>query len=92
MERLHGIVSVKQANRRTTRRRTRNQDIRILYQRIACQQAQQQAAEQLRKTAEGVTSDMLQTENSTAPINATMRLRRLDTVRAIKARRESKHY
>jgi len=49
-ERVHGSVNVDQTSRRATRRRTRNQDIGILYNRIAFRQAKEQAAESLRIT------------------------------------------
>jgi exonuclease III len=89
-ERLNGTVNDDQTSRRATRRRTRNQDIRILYRRIAFQQAKEQADLSLRIARESIQSDTLQTERSTAPINATRRLSRLNTARVIKARRDSK--
>ena len=88
-ERLNGTVNDDQTSRRATRRRTRNQDIRILYRRIAFQQAKEQADISLRIARESIQSDTLQTERSTAPINATRRLSRLNTARVIKARRDS---
>ena len=63
-----------------------------LYRRIAFQQAQQQAAEYLITNRESITSDILLTEDSTAPINANRRLCRLTSARVVKARRESKHH
>ena len=89
-ERLHGEVNDDKTSRRATRRRTRNQDIRILYRRLAFQQAKQQAAVTISIARESTESDTLLTERSTAPINASRRLRRLNTVRAIKARRDPK--
>jgi len=89
-ERLHGEVNDDQTSRRATRRRTRSQDIRILYRRIAFQQAKQQAAETISIARECIQSDTLLTERSTVPINATRRLRRLNTARVIKARRDIK--
>jgi len=68
----------------------RNQDVRILYRRIAFRQAKEKAAESLRIVRESIQSDTLQTERYTAPINATRRLRRLNTARVVKARRDSK--
>ena len=89
-ERLNGTVNDDQTSRRATRRRTRNQDIRILYRRIAFQQAKEQADLSLRIARESIQSDTLQTERSTAPINATRRLRRLNTARVVKTRRDIK--
>ena len=89
-DRLHGEVIDDQTSRRATRRRTRNQDIRVLYRRIAFKQAKEQAAESLRIARESIQSDTLQTERTTAPINATRRLSRLNTARVVKARRDTK--
>jgi len=44
----------------------------------------------MRITRESIKSDTLQTEKSTASINATQRLSRLSTARVVKARRDSK--
>ena len=65
-DRLHGEVIDDQTSRRATRRRTRNQDIRVLYRRIALQQAKEQAAEALRSARGSIQSDSLQTERTTA--------------------------
>jgi len=47
----------------------------------------------LRLDRESIQSDKLQTERSTAPINATRRLCRLNTARrVVKARRDCKHH
>ena len=89
-DRLHGEVIDDQTSRRATRRRTRNQDIRVLYRRIALQQAKEQAAEALRSARGSIQSDSLQTERTTAPINASRRLCRLNTSRVVKARRAPK--
>ena len=89
-DRLHGEVPDVQTSRRATRRRTRNQDIRVLYRRIAFKQAKEQAAESLRIARESILSDSLRTERTTAPINAIRRLSRLNTARVIKARRDTK--
>ena len=89
-DRLHGEVIDDQTSRRATRRRTRNQDIRVLYRRIAFKQAKEQSAESIRLDRGSIRSDILQTERTTAPINATRRLRRLNTTRVVKARRDTK--
>jgi len=89
-DRLHGEVIDDQTSRRSTRRRTRNQDIRVLYRRIAFKQAKEQAAESIRFDRGSLRSDILQTERTNAPINATRRLRRLNTTRVVKARRDTK--
>jgi len=68
----------------------RNQDIRILYRRMAIRQAREQASESLSKARESIHSETLQTERSTAPINATRRLSRLNTARVVKKRRDPK--
>jgi hypothetical protein len=91
-ERLRGIAKGNAHSMTNIRRRSRNQDIRILYRRLAYRQAQQTANEQHRKDLESISSTTLLTETTTAPINATRRLRRLSTARALKARRISKHY
>jgi hypothetical protein len=89
-DRKHGVASEDQTSRRSTRRRMRNQDIRILYRRIAIRQAREQAPESLSKARESIHSETLQMERSTAPINATRRLSRLNTVRVVKTRRDPK--
>jgi len=89
-DRLHGVVIDDQTSRRATRRRMRNQDIRILYRRIAIRQAKKQATESLRIARESIQSETLRTEMSTALRNATRRLSRLNTARVIKMRRDSK--
>ena len=90
-ERLHGIERNNTTPRSNIRRRLRNQDIRILYRRIAYKQAELQAHERIRKEFESISSTTLLTETNTAPINAVRRLRRLNTARALKSRRTSKH-
>ena len=91
-ERLRGIEKINPTTRNNIRRRTRNQDIRILYRRAAYGQAQRQEYERIRKELESIASSTLVNETSTAPINANRRLRRLNTARALKTRRTSKHY
>ena len=68
----------------------RNQDIRILYRRIAIRQAKEQASVFLSKARESIHSETLQMERSTAPINATRRLSRMNTARVVKTRRDPK--
>ena len=63
-----------------------------MYRRIAHRKAQQQAKNQIKKDNASFSSTTLKTDASTAPINATRRLRRINTARAIKARRTSKNY
>jgi len=89
-DRLRGEVTDDLTSRQATRRRTRNKDIRVLYRRIAFKKAKEQAAKSLRITRESIRSDTLQTERTTAPINATRRLRRLNTARVVKTRRDTK--
>jgi hypothetical protein len=91
-ERLSGIERSKPTARNNIRRRTRNQDIRILYRRAAYEQAQRQEQERIRKEFESIASSTLVNETSTAPINAIRRLRRLNIARALKTKRPSKHH
>ena len=88
-DRLSGIVRSKPTARNNIRRRTRNQDIRILYRRAAYEQAQRQEQERIRKEFESIASSTLVNETSTAPINAIRRLRRLNIARALKTKRPS---
>jgi exonuclease III len=91
-ERLRGIEKINPTARNNVRRRTRNQDIRIVYRRAAYEQAQRQEHERIRQEFESIASSTLLNETSTAPINAIRRLRRMNTARALKTKRTSKHH
>ena len=81
-DRLRGTYPNALTKRREARRLSRNQDIRIIYRRIALQQSKQLVRQGNNVDIDNTTTDILLQDNNTEPINATKRLSKLTTHRA----------
>jgi hypothetical protein len=75
-DRLRGNYPNSTDKRREIRRMSRNQDIRIVYRRIALQQAKQMSRMSGSVDIDNTRTDILLQDNNTEPINATKRLRK----------------
>jgi len=71
--------------------RYRNQDIRVLFRRATVRQARTHAPTLRVIDLKNTAIAQLLDENNTKPIKATKRLKRMNTVRAQKSRRDRKH-
>ena len=80
-ERQRGMETGRQPLRKERRARLRVQDIRIIYRRLALQQAKQQKLVIPLIDIDNTAVKTLLDECTTAPINASKRLTRLNTTR-----------
>ena len=81
-DRLRGTYPNALTKRRESRRLSRNQDIRLIYRRIALQQSKQMDRQGNNVDIDNTRTDILLQDNNTEPINATKRLSKLTTHRA----------